>query len=594
MVISSDFFSTPELAQRLDLLRHLIENSELLPVVRGAAGVGKSAIVAQLRKQAPESWQVCLVDATPLTQPDVVISTICRCFGIAQEEQWSKALSKHFQMLRAQGVTPVILVDDAHELPHSAIITLMRIFEKQIDGRPQASLVLFGNPQVDTILTAAPIRAMATDKLHVIDLPVISLEHVRAFMEFIIRAEELPARLGLNNALLERIHRETGGRPGALASSILDALGEAEEGAASSKASNMAVIKRTGIAVVVLLLGGVLLFQEQINRLIDPGVIKRGTDRQTLPVESEMLMLGELDQLVPAPKQTPAEVLRQEPALVLANQSDVEAGQAPASPPVQIDSAPATPAESVQIPEAKAPADAESPEPESMPVEVAEVPSEQQPVSTDDEVAVVDEPVMVDEVTASEPEENPELLQQAVDAAPEVGGEDEARTAAEFESEQSSDATAVTETEEVETAGESPTVVAEVKQELELLPAAGLLEAASVKDKKGDSPAQTSEPFRRDAWLKSQKPDAFAIQMLGVGRLESLLEFVRRHGLEERAIYFESRRNNKPWHVLLWGVYPDRKSAKAAQAELPASLRRKTLWIRGLGSIQSSMLESPR
>jgi DamX protein len=229
-----------------------------------------------------------------------------------------------------------------------------------------------------------------------------------------------------------------------------------------------------------------------------------------------------------------------------------------------------------------------------MPVEVAEVPLEQQPVSTDDEVAVVDEPVMVDEVTASEPEENSDLVQQAPDAAPEVGGEDEARTAAEFESEQSGDATAATETEDAETSGESPTAVAEAKQELELLPAAGLLEAVSVKDKKGDTPAQASEPFRRDAWLKSQKPDAYAIQMLGVGRLESLLEFVRRHGLEERAIYFESRRNNKPWHVLLWGVYPDRKSAKAAQAELPASLRRKTLWIRGLGSIQSSMLESPR
>ena len=44
-----DIFSTPESEARLDLIKHLIENSELVPLVRGLPGIGKSLLASRLQ-----------------------------------------------------------------------------------------------------------------------------------------------------------------------------------------------------------------------------------------------------------------------------------------------------------------------------------------------------------------------------------------------------------------------------------------------------------------------------------------------------------------------------------------------------------------
>lgn len=91
---------------------------------------------------------------------------------------------------------------------------------------------------------------------------------------------------------------------------------------------------------------------------------------------------------------------------------------------------------------------------------------------------------------------------------------------------------------------------------------------------------------RGKAWLLAQPGSKFTLQLLGTGNLRALRDFIRRHGLEDQAAYFTVQRDGHPWHTLLYGVYSDRKQARAAIASLPQAVQAQRPWPRRLAVIQ--------
>ncbi len=80
------------------------------------------------------------------------------------------------------------------------------------------------------------------------------------------------------------------------------------------------------------------------------------------------------------------------------------------------------------------------------------------------------------------------------------------------------------------------------------------------------------------------------MQLLGVREEATLARFIERYGLQDKALYYESRSKGKqPWFSLLYGVYPDRKAAQAGRRKLPAALRKKDFWFRRLDAVQSEI-----
>ncbi|MBL3599947.1 MAG: SPOR domain-containing protein [gamma proteobacterium endosymbiont of Lamellibrachia anaximandri] len=271
MANSDNYFSTLELAQRQDLIRHLIENSEVVPLVRGPGGIGKSAMAAQLQLHAPDSWVVCHFDADPTLQPELLLAHIARGFGLADEHPGlMDLLVDHFGHLHQQGRVPVVLLDDVQLLPPASLIALLRLFEHQVEGISQVSIVLFANTQIDLLLATPQLQAMSHHALHVIDMPVLGFDAAKAFMGYLIGAEGLPETLALDDGLLGRIHRETQGRIGPLGESILEAIGTRPVRSGGAKTGRF-TFRWLLIAVSALIVGGVLWFQDEINRLFVTG-----------------------------------------------------------------------------------------------------------------------------------------------------------------------------------------------------------------------------------------------------------------------------------------------------------------------------------
>ncbi len=104
-----------------------------------------------------------------------------------------------------------------------------------------------------------------------------------------------------------------------------------------------------------------------------------------------------------------------------------------------------------------------------------------------------------------------------------------------------------------------------------------------------EPPAPASRPKGGLAWLKAQPRGRYTLQLLGARDREAIRRFVRRHRIPQPWAVFERELDGKPWYSLVAGSYPDRAAAVAARARLPAAIARAGVWPRTFGSIQAQL-----
>jgi len=79
------------------------------------------------------------------------------------------------------------------------------------------------------------------------------------------------------------------------------------------------------------------------------------------------------------------------------------------------------------------------------------------------------------------------------------------------------------------------------------------------------------------------------LQLVAALQKQTIHNFIKKYQLSDNLIYFSSKRKEKIWHNLTYGIYPDRKTANQAIKKLPASLANEKPWIRQFSAIQSEI-----
>ncbi len=85
-------------------------------------------------------------------------------------------------------------------------------------------------------------------------------------------------------------------------------------------------------------------------------------------------------------------------------------------------------------------------------------------------------------------------------------------------------------------------------------------------------------------------PSGFVVQVFASYELASAQSFIKQYSSIKPALYwYETRHNNKPWYVVVAGVYKDRHSAQQAVERWPAALRKQSPWIRDIKAVQEAL-----
>ncbi|BAU57574.1 DamX [Halorhodospira halochloris] len=103
--------------------------------------------------------------------------------------------------------------------------------------------------------------------------------------------------------------------------------------------------------------------------------------------------------------------------------------------------------------------------------------------------------------------------------------------------------------------------------------------------------AEADDPEDQDTnqWLEEQNSEHFTIQLLGARNRDSVVNYAEEHGLNEDTQIIESRREGEPWYILVYGSHEDRTAANTQINQLPDEVRRFGPWARTFSSIEEAI-----
>lgn len=81
----------------------------------------------------------------------------------------------------------------------------------------------------------------------------------------------------------------------------------------------------------------------------------------------------------------------------------------------------------------------------------------------------------------------------------------------------------------------------------------------------------------------------YTVQLLASNKLSDLKTFVSVHNLGNKAAYFETKLDGKPWFMLTYGQYNSASQAELALQNMPKSLQHHQPWVKSLAIIHQEV-----
>lgn len=522
-----------EPASRLQLaskLRHLLRFSDLMLLIIGEDGSGRSTVLKQLEMQSSEGLaSEGLASEGPVREGIVqcdatvdvtrLLTLLTDAFSIdcpadADNRQRLKELHQFSRSLHQAGVPLVLMIDDADYLTNNAL-ELLSNFALLEDAAPR--IVLTGTPEFEQRFLANELDQLLDGRLHVQMLGAFDEEEAQEFVESL-----LPSGGTLPKKRLRTLIDQSGAFPGRLYRLVQSDLHGGKVQRPVKRAFPLPPVHMAAIAGVLVLIfvGALWLFipgsdegeeQQEAARVelpLDIPVASSNDEAEVIEVRSELsdrLAEQEARLTEPAAGLTPMQDTPQSEEntrveeVAASTVADIQTGSVAenSSQPVgsgQIEAAPAAPAAALPSPEGQS-----STVPEQASVTLAETGSV--PVPSEAQAPKADE--------AARP--------PAMESAGEV-----------------------------------------------------------------------SSLLRADELLR-WPDDGYTLQLLGARSVESVERFIGAQTQPERFYYFSTLYKGAPWHVVVYGQFATRASAMAAIQTLPENLRKLRPWARSIAGVKSDI-----
>ena len=587
-----------ERLQRLNMLQHLTQYSNLLLIVRGERGIGKTSLMQRLIVNARPEWHLCQIDANTMMDANQLLYQIARGFGLPapphDDEALQEVLYQQLVNLRQRDEIPLLLVDDAHELAQEALQALFNLADIESGDGKLLRVILFCEPQIETMLDQPAIHALRDRVTHTLDIPRLSEEQTAEYLRHRLSVAGLLGASPFQLRDIHHIYKLSDGVPANINEAAHDLLSQEPTAQGKQPPAQSRKFRPVHWLIGLLSLGLLLLlvFQEVVNTRFEPTAPDRQASAPVVEIQSPV----------------PPSAAHDSPASPTPPETQPQAPAEPTQPPAAAATVATKP--EVTKPSPAPAATVQAGRPPSGDAELVLAPP-LHPVGDNPPVPTPSAP------PAAAPPTAPRIL--AISPNPAIGSQKPQTFILKGDG-----LTKDTKVRVQWKQGDKILAAHQVEwrneHEMRLILTTGLngdnwqvalirggqrSAPASFAVKPPAPPSQSAGPPRTAIktrskhsgpvslwdkdWLSAQPGQHLTLQLLASRQRASIEKFARQHALSGRAVAFTSQRDGEPLYTLVLGSYADRNKAKQAIAQLPTHLQSIKPWTRSFNSIHAAL-----
>ena len=209
------FYESRIHGRALAYLKYGLHKSEGVVVVTGDVGTGKTILVDRLLSQLDRARFAVSEVATTQLEPEELLGMIAAGFGLAGGGLAKAALlgglAETLSGLRLNGKRPLIIVDEAQNLPFRSIEELRMLTNLKCDHGPLVQTVMVGQTPFRQLLARPDFEQLAQRVVAICHLQSLGAEETRRYIEHRLRRVGWAGDPAVDDDAFHAVFRHTNG-----------------------------------------------------------------------------------------------------------------------------------------------------------------------------------------------------------------------------------------------------------------------------------------------------------------------------------------------------------------------------------------------
>ena len=185
------FFSGANRGATLDALIYAITHDEGIVKISGEVGSGKTMLCRVLMERLPANVVTVYLANPSLSREDILFA-LADELGVEAPKSRANAvlrsLQEHLIGLHGKGQQVVILIDEAHAMPIETLEEIRLLSNLETNHHMLLQLVLFGQPELNEILSRPNMRQLKERITHNFALEPMVRDDIDGYIDFRMRA----------------------------------------------------------------------------------------------------------------------------------------------------------------------------------------------------------------------------------------------------------------------------------------------------------------------------------------------------------------------------------------------------------------------
>ena len=212
--LSDFFFTGARRGATVEAIMYAVEHEEGIVKISGEVGTGKTMLCRVLIERLPDSTDTIYL-ANPSLDPGDLLRTLATELGLTLTGEPRGAMLPAIQEVliarHAAGRRVVLMIDEAHAMPKASLEQVRLLSNLETGRHKLLQLVLFGQPELDTLLAARDMRQLKDRITHHFRLAPLSAADVTDYLDFRMRTAGYRGPAVFSPAATRRIARYSSG-----------------------------------------------------------------------------------------------------------------------------------------------------------------------------------------------------------------------------------------------------------------------------------------------------------------------------------------------------------------------------------------------